>query len=138
VDQLLTAIGLTGVFAGVWMTYWSYLSAKRLEFFQIYIDKFNNIITPEDMQWWSQAMNNDPLLSEQISQCEIKMLRYLNLVWEEHFLYSERMISKKLWSLWEPNIFFVIKTDFCRQVFDKYETSFGPNFREWIKESRDK
>ncbi len=135
-DQLVTVIGLIGIFAGVWMMYWSYLSAKRLELFQIYIDKFNNIITPDDMKWWSQAMNSEAIRPERIPEYEIKMLRYLNLVWEEYFLYSERMISKKLWSLWEPNICFVIKTDLCRQVFDKYQTSFGPNFRQWVEVQR--
>ncbi|TBR41204.1 hypothetical protein CBF23_010315 [Marinomonas agarivorans] len=135
-DMLLAILGLVGAFIGVWATYWTYVNGKRLELFQTYIDKFNDIITPEDMPWWTKSMSNEPLDSENIQDYEMKMLRYLNLVWEEHFLYTEGMISKKLWRLWEPNICFALKTDFCRQVFDKYETSFGPEFCQWVKTSR--
>lgn len=135
-DMLLAILGLSGAFIGVWMTYWTYVNGKRLELFQTYIDKFNAIITPEDMLWWAQAMNSEELASKNVQEYEMKMLRYLNLVWEEHFLYTEGMISKKLWRLWEPNICFVLKTQFCRQVFDKYESSFGPDFCQWVKSNR--
>lgn len=136
-NSLIAFLGLAGTLIGVWLSYWTYLNGKRLEIFQIYVQKFNAIITPDDLHWWSKAMNNEALPAENMATYEVKMLCYLNLMWEEFFLYREGMISKRLWKLWQPNICFALKTDLCRQVFDQYEHSFGPNFRQWVKENRD-
>ncbi len=130
----LEAIGIYGAILGVWATCWTYISNKRLDVFQLYVDKFNEIITPDDIEWWRLAMKNDPVPKEQCHQCEIKMLRYLNLVWEEHFLYSERMISERLWKLWKPNIIFVLNTDLCKKVFVQHEDEFGASFCRWVRE----
>jgi len=130
---LLEGAAVTGAILGGLATCWTYISSKRLDVFQTYIAKFNDIITPDDIEWWRLAMKNEPIPEEIVRKCEIKMLRYLNLVWEEHFLYSEGMISKKLWKIWMPNIIYVLNTDFCKKVFILHEDEFDANFNSWVR-----
>lgn len=131
-ETFFQTIALVAAVAGVWMTYWTYVSNKRLEIFQTYVDKFNSIITLEDIEWWSYAMENKLPQEEFHTIYELKMLQYLNLVWEEYHLYTERMISRKLWRVWEPNIVFVLNTEFCQYVFHKHQSRFAPNFIAWV------
>ncbi len=53
--QVLVALG---AILGVWASYWTYVNNKRMEVFQIYVEKFNTIITPNDVQWWGNVMQN--------------------------------------------------------------------------------
>lgn len=131
-ESLFNIVGMAAGLVGIWMTYWNYVSSKRLEIFQVYTEKFNAIITPEDTQWWSMAMRDEPIPAALQNHAEHKMLQYLNLVWEEFYLHSERLISRKLWQLWLPNVVFVLNTEFCQQVFTQHEQEFGPKFREWV------
>jgi len=131
-DLMIQLVGIVAGVTGVWMTWWTYLSNKRLEVFHIYVDKFRQIITAEDVGWWSAMMRGEQPKDEERPRCEVKMVLYLNLVWEEYYLYTERLISKRLWQLWEPNIVMVLNTAFCRDVFDRHRQEFSPDFCSWV------
>lgn len=118
VFQIISALAVIG---GVWMTYWTYINNKRLEIFQEYIDKYNAIITPQDLKWWIMALQGESIPEDKVDQYEVKMIEYLNLVWEEYHLMSRKLISKKLWQAWEPNIKQVLSSEFAQEVIKKYD-----------------
>ena len=124
IARIFEIIGLSGAFIGIWMTYYTYINGKRLEIFQSYIEKHNKIVPSHDLKWWLSALKGEALPSEKIEEFEIKMVEYLNLVWEEYHLVSQKLISKKLWKVWKPNIIEVIETKFAREVMKKYDFEF--------------
>ncbi|MCV6589088.1 MAG: hypothetical protein OIF57_08675 [Marinobacterium sp.] len=126
-SAVLAAVG------GIWISWFTYLNGKRMEVFQMYVDKFDRVITSEDISWWSHLIDTGNLPEDASDYHEAKMLQYLNLVWEEYYLYKQGMISSKLWNIWEPGIVEVIKTDFAQNVFKKYNKGFGPSFSSWVK-----
>lgn len=118
-DFIMKIIGLIGVFVGASMSYWTYMKGKRFEIFQIYSGKYNSIISSEDIEWWTQVLNNNLIPEDKL--CEHKMIAYLNLACEEYYLYKTNMIGRKLWNVWKPNIEKILSTKFAQRVRDKYQ-----------------
>ncbi len=118
-DIIVKIIGLIGILMGAGMSYWTYLQNKRFDIFQIYSGKYNSIITSDDIEWWTQVLNDDQVPENK--KCEHKMIAYLNLACEEYYLYKTNLIGKKLWNAWKPNIERIISTKFAHCVRDKYQ-----------------
>jgi hypothetical protein len=100
------------------------MNGKRLELFQSYVEKYKEIVPSHELKWWLSALKGDSLPQEKMEECEIKMVDYLNLVWEEYHLLNQKLISKKLWNVWKPNIIEVVETEFAKKVMKKYDFEF--------------
>jgi hypothetical protein len=118
-EFIIQLVALVGILVGAIMSYWTYIQNKRFEIFQIYSEKYNAIISPEDIEWWTQVLNNNHI--PQDKSCEYKMLEYFNLASEEYYLYKTKMIGAKLWEIWKPNIKGILSTKFAHRVRDKYQ-----------------
>lgn len=118
-EFIIQLVALAGILVGASMSYWTYIQNKRFEIFQIYSEKYNAIISPEDIEWWTQVLNNNHVPKDK--SCEYKMLQYFNLASEEYYLYKTKMIGKKLWEIWKPNIEGILNTEFAHRVRDKYQ-----------------
>lgn len=129
-EKIIQIVGLVGVFVGVWMTYFTYINGKRIELFQSYIEKYKAIVPSSELKWWLMALKGEKLPEDKKEEFEIKMVEYLNLVWEEYHLMSQKLISKKLWKVWKPNIIEVIETEFAKEVIKKYNFEFILSYLE--------
>jgi hypothetical protein len=118
-ELIIQLVALIGILIGAGMSYWTYMQNKRFEIFQIYSKKYNAIILPEDIEWWTQTLNNNHIPEDKY--CEYKMLEYFNLASEEYYLFKTKMIGKKLWKVWKPNIKRILKSEFAHLVRDKYQ-----------------
>ena len=121
---IINTIGILLTSLGIWLGYWTYLKSKRLEIFRTYTEKYNSIICSEVLADWQNALDGDKEMAEKL---ENKMVEYLNLVWEEHHLYEERLIPRNLWELWRPEIRRVLSSDFAQTIITKYEFHFTEN-----------
>ena len=52
------------------------------------------------------------------------MIKYLNLIWEEFYLYDSGIMPRYLWRLWLPEIKSTLATEFAIETIDKYEFHF--------------
>ena len=118
-EFIIQLVALAGILVGASMSYWTYIQNKRFEIFQIYSKKYNAIISPEDIEWWTQVLNNNHIPKDKF--CEYKMLEYFNLASEEYYLFKTKLIGKRLWEIWKPNIEGILKTEFAHHVRDKYQ-----------------
>ena len=112
-----TTIGLATLATGVWQ----YRRKIHLEIFRTYADRYNAILPPEFYSVWHEALQGR---RERWAEATPIMIKYLNLVWEEYFLSQQRLIPRRLWRLWSPEIDVVLSTEFARETMKVYNFQF--------------
>ena len=112
-----TVLAVTAFIVGIFQ----YRRSVHINIFRTYADKYNSIITPEKYEKWYSALRG-----EQDNWIELTptMIGYLNLIWEEYFLVSTRIMPRRLWQLWLPEIERVFATEFAKTTMVKYEFHF--------------
>lgn len=86
-----TFISVTSVVVGIYL----YRRTVYMNIFRTYADKYNSIIIPEIYDKWKAALNSNKHWDELTPH----MIQYLNLVWEEYYLFRTGVIPKRLWRL---------------------------------------
>jgi len=63
------------------------------------------------------------------------IMKYFNLTAEEHYLYQNRYMSRKLWSRWEPDIKNALKHPVIRREWEKMKHQWNPTseFRSFVE-----
>lgn len=92
---------------------WEYRRKLHLEIFRTYADKYNSILTPEIYGKWQAALKGD---QQHWTELNFTMIKYLNLIWEEFYLSRERVIPRRLWRIWLPEIDRVLATEFAKTM----------------------
>lgn len=132
-DTIITLIGSAIALTGLYLSFFTYRRGKQLEIFCKYTAKFNEIVTPDELLTWDAILAGDCVSESVYTIYESKMLRYLNLVWEEKHLVREKLIPGKLWRIWEPLIENTLRTEFAQNVADRYARHFDDNFLRFVK-----
>lgn len=114
---IATLIAVSTFFVGVYQ----YRRSVHMNIFRTYADKYNSIVTPDIYDKWQSAIGGD---QEHWNELNSQMVQYLNLIWEEFFLFKSRVIPGKLWRLWLPEIQKVLATDFAQKTMEKYHFHF--------------
>lgn len=73
-----------------------------------------------------------PPKSEELGIC---ILKYLNLCSEEFFLYQNGFVSRKIWSIWRPEIERAIRTPMLRREWERIRNEFQsyPEFLDFVE-----
>jgi len=108
-----TVLAVTAFIVGIFQ----YRRSVHINIFRTYADKYNSIITADKYQEWQYA-----LAGKQDNWAELTpmMIQYLNLIWEENFLFSTGKMPRNLWLLWLPEIKQVFATEFAKTTILKY------------------
>ena len=109
-----TIIAVTAFVVGIWQ----YRRSVNIEIFRTYADKYNEIITAENYDNWQAALAGEKDFWAELTPTIIK---YLNLIWEEFYLYDSGIMPPYLWRLWLPEIKNTLATEFAIETIDKYE-----------------
>jgi len=123
-SEEIAAVSAAVAAAAVAVSAWQYRRTVHRETFRVYADKYNSILKPEIYREWLEALNGDQAKWDRMRPT---MIAYLNLVWEEQFLASDRTIPRHLWKLWRPEIRTVLCTEFARQVSKECQFHFPEN-----------
>lgn len=122
--MILTITAVAGtvisVLAFVFGVY-QYRRTVHMNIFRTYADKYNKIIPPEKYEKWQDAINGN---QDHWPEMEMQMVEYLNLIWEEFYLFKTRVIPKRLWHLWLPEIRKILTCRFAQNVMEKYHFHF--------------
>ncbi len=102
-----------------------YRRTVHMNIFRTYADKYNSIVTAGIYDKWQSALNGAEDHWEELTPC---MVQYLNVIWEEFFLFRSHVIPRYLWQLWLPEIKRVLSTDFAKQTMAKYDFHFPKDF----------
>jgi len=98
-----------------------YRRSVHMNIFRTYADKYNSIVTPEIYDKWQDALRGTKDNWEELTPY---MIQYLNLIWEEVFLYKSNVIPHRLWKIWLPEIQAILMSDFARAIIKKYDFHF--------------
>lgn len=129
IDLIIKVVGIGVSVTTLVFAYLQYRTKIQLEIFDKYTNRYNQIVTSEMVDCWRNVINGKGTDAENASM-KLTMIKYLNLVWEEYYLYDSGLIPKKLWKIWEPEIKQIFELDFTKQVI---KSSFTPEFLEALK-----
>src|SRR5205823_4022051 len=115
ITNLIVILGMAISAAAIATAVYEYRRTVHRDIFRVYADKYNSILQPEIYPLWQKALAGDETHWERLTPV---MIAYLNLIWEESYLAGDRVIPKRLWELWRPEIQRVLCSDFARQIMN--------------------
>lgn len=121
VTVVTTIVGSMIAVASFASAAWQYRRKIHLEIFRTYADRYNAILTPDIYEKWLAALKGE---QSHWTELEPTMIKYLNLVWEEFFLYRDGAIPRRLWRLWLPEVRRVLSSEFGSAVLQAYDFHF--------------
>ncbi len=126
----IALLGSIAAIVSIIIGVYQFIRSNRLSIFSKYCDKYNQIIKPEIYEDWYKALKGDKDLQVKL---EPQMIAYLNLAWEELFLFEDKLISKKLWDHWKPEIKETLSSSFAQEIMKKYDYHFPFSFMKEMK-----
>lgn len=138
--QIATLISiLFGIFAFFYGVK-SYKDQMNAQVFLQYTQRFEEIMQSFPKNAWSARLNSETALPEPSEELNLGVLRYLNLCSEEYYLYREKYLSKKVWSIWEHELARTLRTPLFLREWKKVANEFDayPEFQSFVKSTQAK
>ena len=121
ITTIATLAGIALGVASLVNAAWQFRRSVHLNIFRTYADKYNLILTPNVYPKWQSALNGDQANWVELTPT---MISYLNLIWEECYLARDRVIPRRLWCLWLPEIRQVLCSEFAQNIIETYHFHF--------------
>jgi hypothetical protein len=112
-----TAVGVATLLSGAWQ----YRRSVHRNVFRVYADKYNFVVPPETYADWEAAIRGDSQKWETMTPI---MIAYLNLIWEEYYLFRDHSMPRSLWKFWLPEIQRVLCSEFAKHVMKEFDFHF--------------
>ena len=122
--NFVAVLGVAVIAASIATAVYQYRRTVHRDIFRVYADKYDSILQPEIYPLWQKALAGDDTHWERLTPV---MIAYLNLIWEECYLAGDRVIPRRLWDLWRPEIRKVLSSDFAKQIMNTCDFHFPEN-----------
>src|SRR5205085_9511208 len=121
ITNLVAILGVAVGATSIGIAVYQYRRTVHRDIFRVYADKYNSILRPEIYPAWQKALAGDQTHWERLTPV---MIAYLNLIWEECYLFDDSVIPTRLWQLWRPEIQKVLCSDFAKQIMNACDFHF--------------
>lgn len=135
-QSVVQLVGLVSVAFSIWLSLKNYRRQKTVEMVMKYAERYEKIMDAFPREAFRFRFNLETELPPRSDNLTLAVLKYLNLCWEEYYLYKRGYLAKDVWRIWEEELMRMLQSQLFRREWEVLKDEFksDPAFMHFVDE----